>query len=178
MAKARAAAKKTSASKAKSVSKVSRTRTGRRVDLAIAVRAAPERVWLALTSPAGLASWYVREAKLEPQTGGGYHFVWGNATTRGDVLAAEENRRIELSWHHDTRVSIRLARRHRGRETVVSLRHAGIPAALGSVELYAQLRQSWTFSLVNLKSVLEQGTDLRDPDPRRTFAKGWANCWD
>jgi len=176
---ARAKTTKTAAKKApKSKKTAARPRGGRRMELRVGVRASPQAVWDAVATGRGLGRWYARSAEIDPVAGGAYRFAWGDAAQKGEVVAIEPGRRVDLSWHHDTTVSIRLARRHGGRETVVTLRHGGIPAAVGSVELYAQLRQSWTFSLVNLASVLGRGVDLRERDRRRTFAKGWVNCWD
>jgi uncharacterized protein YndB with AHSA1/START domain len=151
---------------------------GRRVELRTAVRAAPATVWSALSTGPGLVRWHARDAHLDAEAGGAYRLAWGDATASGEVTAVQAGRRIDLTWHHDTQVSFRLARRHGGRETVVTVRHEGIPAGPAGAELYAQLRQGWTFALVNLKSVVERGVDLRERDRRRTFARGWANCWD
>ena len=178
MARSRAAAKKPPRTKAKKTVTARRKKAGRRVELRVAVRARREVVWDAVATSRGLVSWYARDAEIDPVVGGAYRCAWGDAAQVGLVLEVERGRRIDLGWHHGTRVTIRLARRHGGRETVVTLGHAGISAAVGNVELYAQLRQSWTFSLVNLKSVLERGVDLRERDRRRTFARAWVNCWD
>ncbi len=152
--------------------------SGRVIELRTSVRASPQTAWSAVATAPGLVRWYARDAQIDPQTGGAYRFGWGDATATGEVTAATPGTRLELSWHHGTRVSLRLARRHGGRETVVTVRHEGIATGPAGVELYAQLRQGWTFALVNLKSVVERGIDLREKDRRRTFAKGWANCWD
>jgi uncharacterized protein YndB with AHSA1/START domain len=65
----------------------------------LVLRARPEEVWMALTSPARLAEWFGAKVELEPRRGGSVEARWRDgATRRGVVEIAEHARRLAFRW--------------------------------------------------------------------------------
>lgn len=125
-----------------------------------------------------LAQWFPDQAIIEPQLGGKYHFrfrdtegVWSGVVTefiRGNTLG--------FTWQppgDPTETNIRFKLSPQGAETLVELTHGGFP----SDEALGASIKAWAFYLQNLKSVIEEQTDLRQevrrapsrpaPRPRR-----------
>jgi hypothetical protein len=48
-----------------------------------------------------------------------------------------------------------------GRGTLLRLRHVGYPDSGGWAPIYGATQSGWSYFLMNLKSVLEHGHDLR-----------------
>lgn|GEM_PF-1810726 len=132
--------------------------------------AAPVRkVFWAISDPEGLAQWFLAKARLPPKKGAEYWFEWRGGYAHGSkVLDYVKGRRLALSWPNtfrgvttQTRLVIRL--RKSGRGTLISIRHSGYPRTPGWVEIYGGTQAGWAYYLMNLKSVLETGRDLRSP---------------
>ena len=116
-----------------------------------------------------LVLWFPDQAIMEPHLGGKYHFrmngtegVWSGVVTdfiRGNKLG--------LTWQPPneaaaTNVMIKLF--PQGAGTAVELSHSG----LTSSEALERSVTTWAFYLNNLKSVIEQGVDLRGQKQRKT----------
>ncbi|MGP8078385.1 MAG: SRPBCC family protein [Thermoplasmata archaeon] len=130
------------------------------------VKAPVKAVFRALTEPAGLVTWFLAKAKLEPRRGGSYEFTWqGGYRHRGKVLDYVKNRRLSLTWPTrrlgDTRVTFTL--RRAGAGTRIEIRHTGYQRTDAWLEMYGGTQSGWAYFFVNLKSVLEHGHDLRTP---------------
>ncbi len=128
----------------------------------------PAKVYAALTRPRQLAKWFLAEAKFTPKPKTPFEFTWrGGYTMNGRVRDVATNRRVTLDWidrfedgkTFETRAEFVL--RRRGRGTVLTLTHRGFKSGKKWVALYGSIRAGWTYYLMNLKSVLEHGTDLR-----------------
>jgi uncharacterized protein YndB with AHSA1/START domain len=60
-----------------------------------------ERVWAALTQPAGLGAWFGTSANVDLRPGGVVTFVWdgGQFTNTGVIEVVEPLRRFAFRWH-------------------------------------------------------------------------------
>jgi len=129
--------------------------------------APPEDVYRALTAPSRLTKWFVDEARIKPKAGGSYAFTWkGYPSQRGKVQKAEENKLLVLEWPntvkgklYETKVAFKLAKKGKG--TVLDVKHTGFKERDDWVWLYGAIQAGWAYFLMNLKSVLAEGVDLR-----------------
>src|SRR6266849_1571915 len=126
-------------------------------------RAQPERVFKALTDPKLLVQWFLSKAKLDPKKAtfsfdwiGGYHMT-------DKVKRFETNKAVSFAWSDKlkngktakTTASFEVAKKGNG--TLLKLRHTGFK----DPEHFADCSSRWAYYLTNMKSVLEQGVDLR-----------------
>jgi uncharacterized protein YndB with AHSA1/START domain len=130
------------------------------------IHAPVTRVFRALTEPSELTKWFLGEATLPHRRGEAYQFVWkGGYRLEGRVLEYVANRRLSLTWPSDRLGDTRLTFtvRRSGRGTRLTLRHSGYKTSRPWLEMYGGTQWGWAYYLMNLKSVLEHGHDLRDP---------------
>ncbi len=129
---------------------------------------APARVFAALTQPKLLAGWFAPRAEVELRKGGTYRLEWApGAAMKGKVRSVEAPSKLVIAWHDrpkgpkafDTVARFRLKRKGRG--TLLHLRHEGFRSGKNWVWLFGQVESGWAYYLMNLKSVLEHGVDLR-----------------
>jgi uncharacterized protein YndB with AHSA1/START domain len=96
--------------------------------------ATPADVWSALTDPERLARW-LAAAELDPRVGGTYVLRFAgddeSQTTRGQVLALEPERLLELSWSYpgEPDTVVRFELRPDGDGTTLVLDHRGLPGS-------------------------------------------------
>ncbi len=109
-----------------------------------------------------LTLWFPDQAIVEPQLGGKYHFKWNGTegVWSGVVTEFIRGNTLGFTWQPPnepvvTNVGIKLF--PQGAETTVELRHSGFPSSDALDKAVAV----WTDYLKNLKSVIEQGVDLR-----------------
>ena len=126
-----------------------------------------------LSNAAKLTQWFPDQAIIEPQLGGKYHFRWKDreGVWSGVVTEFIRGNTLAYTWEPpgeavDTNVRFKVS--PQGAETVVELSHSGFTSSVAQEEAI----KAWAFYLQNLKSVIEEGTDLRAqtrrPAPRRT----------
>jgi uncharacterized protein YndB with AHSA1/START domain len=141
----------------------------RTIRLRAFVHAPPAKVFKAVSDPVLLSSWFVDRATIEPRKGGRYAYSWEDGPTHvGTVLDFVRGRRLAISWQWPgiedqltTRLAFSVERKNRG--TVLTLTHTGFPKEERWVDLYGGAIQGWTYFLMNLKSFLDHGYDLRSP---------------
>ncbi len=128
----------------------------------------PARVWAALTEPKRLAGWFVERAEVELRKGGPFRLEWAPGVgMRGKVRSVDAPAKLVIAWHDrpkgskpfDTVARFRLKRKGKG--TLLFLRHEGFRSGKNWVRLFGQVESGWAYYLMNLKSVLEHGVDLR-----------------
>jgi len=124
-------------------------------------------VFRALTEPSELVRWFLKEARLPPTPGAPYEFVWrGGYRHRAKVVAFVPNRKLTLEWPVKrlgaTRVTFTLSPEKRG--TRLRLRQTGFGTSPAWIDNFGGTNQGWGYFLMNLKSVLTNGTDLREPE--------------
>jgi uncharacterized protein YndB with AHSA1/START domain len=109
-----------------------------------------------------LTLWFPDQAILEPQLGGKYHFRWNGTqgVWSGVLTDFIRGNTIGFTWQPpgdpvETQVRFKFA--PQGAETTVTLTHSGFTSS----EAMEKAVKSWVFYLQNLKSVIEEGKDLR-----------------
>jgi uncharacterized protein YndB with AHSA1/START domain len=122
-----------------------------------------------LSEAAKLAQWFPDQAIIEPRLGGKYHFrfqdedgVWSGVVTdfiRGNTLG--------YTWLPpgetvETAVHFKLS--PQGGQTIVELTQSGFLSSAEEEKAIA----AWSFYLENLKSVIEEGSDLRQARRKTT----------
>ncbi len=130
----------------------------------------PNRVFRALTEPSLLRKWFVASARMSPRKGGNYSFNWGGEMSQsGKVLNYVRDKSLSFSWPQVqrgkplgmTRATFRLKPKDDG--TILDVNHTGFRTGTLWSENYAAVCSGWAYFLVNLKSVLQYGRDLRSP---------------
>ena len=129
--------------------------------------ASPAEVFKALTKPKRLTKWFVGGAKIKPKEGSAYEFSWkGYPNQKGKVEKVVPNQLLVLAWPntvkgkvYHTKVSFGLARKGKG--TILEVTHTGFGDGDDWVWLYGAIQAGWGYFLMNLKSVLGEGIDLR-----------------
>lgn len=128
----------------------------------------PARLFAALTEPDELAKWFVEKATITLKKGSGFRLTWpGGYTMRGRVENVDPPKKLALAWIDrfdrgkvlETEVRFTLSKRGKG--TVLELTHRGFKSGKKWVALYGGIESGWAYYLMNLRSVLEHGIDLR-----------------
>lgn len=120
----------------------------------------PARVFRALTEAEELCRWWPREAASEPRLGGRLVLTWFSGDrleTRFESFVPE--REVGFPFASE-RLAFSLSPERNG--TRLHIAHG-----CGSGESI-HVAQAWGFLKANLKSTLEAGVDLREPDGRAT----------
>lgn len=130
------------------------------------IRAAPETVFDAITNSEHLVQWLADRVELSPAKGGRYSMGWTDGPTHtGTVLAFVPGKSITFSWEWPgvklKGTKFKLSVQAKGAGTLLRVEHTGFPRREEWVDLYGGAEWGWTYFAVNLKSVLENGHDLR-----------------
>jgi uncharacterized protein YndB with AHSA1/START domain len=139
----------------------------RTIHLRAYVHASPKRAFRAISRPDRLTQWLLDDAVLSPRKGGRYAFTWeGGPTHSGRVLQFVQGKQLTLTWQWPGKeelltTKLKLAVEPKKGGAVVKLTHSGFPRDPRWVDLYGGAIQGWTYFLMNLKSVLDHGHDLR-----------------
>jgi uncharacterized protein YndB with AHSA1/START domain len=147
----------------------------------IAVKADMQAVYDAWTSSAAIERWFLSRAvfrndagvELAPTeaVGPGCTYAWNwygyDVTEQGRILGANGKDLFRFTFAGECSVDVRFATEHE--HTVVTLTQSEIPeddASKRSIRLGCHT--GWSFFLLNLKSMLEGGLDLRNKNPAFT----------
>lgn len=143
----------------------------------IAIHAAVDAVYKAWTTREGLESWFLRQAlftdaqgkehhRLESiQAGDHYHWLWfgydDNAKEEKEVLTVNGRDRLQFTFSGDCIVTVTV--KQEAGETICELTQQ-MPMEDEDRQrgFYLDCGSGWSFYLVNLKSILEGGIDLRN----------------
>jgi len=142
----------------------------RTLRLPIFVHASPKEVFRAISESSVLTRWFMDRATIECRRDGAYSFTWdGGPTHTGRVLEFVRGKRITLTWqwpgHENLGVTrLKLSVEPRGGGTILRFTHSGFRKRGAWPALYEGAIRGWTYYMMNLKSVLESGHDLRSPD--------------
>jgi uncharacterized protein YndB with AHSA1/START domain len=132
------------------------------------IAASPAKVFRALTQPVEITKWMLESATISLRPDTEYWFTWpGGYHHEGRVLSVKHGRSIALSWPQgtprkplgDTKVQFTV--RARGKGSLLRMVHSGFGTGPAWVQTYALTSSGWAYYLMNLKSVLECGRDLR-----------------
>lgn len=131
------------------------------------VRAPPKKVFRALTDPKRITRWFADHAEVSPRKGGRYTFGWQDGPTHeGKLIEFVRGKTVTFAWEwpgvEDTGTTrFKLEVEPKGKGTLVKVTHSKIPRGARWFDLYAGAVWGWTYFMMNLKSVLETGHDLR-----------------
>lgn len=131
------------------------------------VRASPKKVFKAITNPERITRWLADRAELSPRKGGRYTLGWKDGPTHtGKLLEFSRGKSITFAWSWEGFEAVgptkfRLSITPQGKGTIVTVTHSGIPRDDRWLDLYVGAVWGWTYFLMNLKSVVEHGNDLR-----------------
>ena len=145
--------------------------------LRVNVKASVEDVYKAWGTTAGLNSWFIGKMVFTDERGvvrpdnalvqAGDEYACSFVTApdkviiKGKVLKANEKDVFSFSFSKNCPVTISIYSEHG--ETIVELIESNVPNEEGVVvRQYVSDSKGWIFYLVNLKSVLEGGLDLRN----------------
>jgi uncharacterized protein YndB with AHSA1/START domain len=144
--------------------------------LRINTTASVEKAFAAVATPGGLESWFLREANVQSggkprqkgdkiQKGDEYHFQWhGHPDTlrhSGRFLSTDGKSVISFTFSQDLPVTISIYRECE--ETIVELAETFDPTVEEVARNhYLGNMKGWIFYLINLKSILEGGLDMRN----------------
>ncbi len=133
-------------------------------------QAKQETVFRALTDPQELTKWFLQDAQVQLKKGGTMKFVWSPKDKHENtILELVPNRKLRITWptmgwggtpKTNTYVTFNLT--PRGKYTLLQIEHTGFGMGEEWVMYYAGTYSGWTYYLLNLKSWLEHGIDLRD----------------
>ena len=135
----------------------------RSATMRIAIASDPATIFDYLVDAQKLESWFPEQAVSEAQLGGRYHFRWNdtNRVWSGRYTNFIRGNTLAYTWQapgdeYETTVVVRLIPQAGG--TLVEMSHNGFTsnAALDKAI------KAWLFYLDNLRSVIEQGVDLRE----------------
>jgi uncharacterized protein YndB with AHSA1/START domain len=110
------------------------------------------------------------EGTISLRKGGRYAFTWkGGPTHTGKVLEFVRGKQITLTWQWPGQedqllTKLKLSVHPIAKGTILKLTHTGIPKSERWLDLYAASIQGWTYFLMNFKSVVDHGRDLRSPN--------------
>ncbi len=130
--------------------------------------APPEKVFGALTEPDKLIGWFLVKAKVDLRRGGKIEFVWeGGHKMASKVKRVVPNKEVSFVWLDDltkgkkakTLAEFKVVRKGKG--SLLKLAHSGFGESKAWIELYGAIQSGWAYYLMNLKSVLQNGVDLR-----------------
>ncbi|MFN8278724.1 MAG: hypothetical protein U0V49_00420 [Saprospiraceae bacterium] len=141
------------------------------------VHAPDSQIHKLLSTPSGLETWFLRSAILKDPNGNvrlGHEaiqamdrYVWqwhgypDSVSEQGEFLTPEKDEIIRFKFGSAGIVHIRILHEHA--ETIIELQQTDIPIhEEAKVNWHLGCKTGWTFYLLNLKSVLEGGRDLRN----------------
>ena len=134
----------------------------------VTIKSSPEIVFKALTEADELMRWFPTLVESDPRPGGKFHFSWEfanaseNGSQQGEYVDVLPNRKLSYTWTAEsipTLVTFNLT--EADGETTVALDHASMQAEADNEKLHNMHANQWGFFLMNLKSYLETGIDLR-----------------
>ena len=142
--------------------------------LKVPVRAPQETVWDLLTTAAGLSRWLPLACSGELGAGGQFEMTWGGEPNAPDisthrVTLCEPRRRFGFTWPA-VQLNFELARQENVTVVKLTCTYNGREA-----DPDQQLEElvGWTMHLLTLKSVAEDGLDLRTPERAFAWEKGF-----
>jgi uncharacterized protein YndB with AHSA1/START domain len=126
-------------------------------------------VYHAFTNQAAVTQWLCNNALITAREGGSLFFNWNQPRyyAMGEFTRLEINNVIEFTWlgkgePAQTKVQITLSKDNEA--TSLDLAHLDLGTGEEWADTRKQIERGWTFSLKNLKQVLEVGLDKRAYD--------------
>jgi uncharacterized protein YndB with AHSA1/START domain len=151
--------------------------------LRVPLHADAQKIYDAWAKPAHIEKWFLRNAaftkpdhssrdkKDHVQKNDSYQWMWfgypDEICEKGKILDANGKDFFQFSFAGNCTVTIRI-KKEEG-ETIAELTQDNIPVDEKSkINYHIGCMKGWTFYLANLKSVLEEGKDLRNRNEKLT----------
>ena len=134
----------------------------------VVVKSSREIVFKALTQADELVRWFPTRAESDPRAGGKIKLFWEftdasqNGSQDGEYVEVVPNEKLSYTWMADsipTLVTFTLSESNG--ETTVDLEHSTSHEGADEKKLHDDHANQWGFFMMNLKSYLEAGADLR-----------------
>ena len=128
----------------------------------------PDKVYEYLTKSKLLTGWFSERAIVTPKKGGSFQLFWGEFAMRGKVKEAVAPKKLVIAWidrFENAKVfetEARFTLRKKGKGTLLKITHSGFKSGKKWTVLYGAISSGWAYYLLNLRSVVEHGTDLRN----------------
>lgn len=134
------------------------------IKLKITVNAPANEVYRAFTNSTALREWFCNAAQADAKKGGRLYASWNDGYYASGEYTALSPTQVAWKWQgrgepSETRVRINIAEKNDA--SVVTLAHSGIGTSRVWARASKTFERDWGSALVNLKSVLETGQDLR-----------------
>jgi uncharacterized protein YndB with AHSA1/START domain len=129
--------------------------------LSVAIAAPVKKVYQMWTEPELLRKWFLSDAKMSIKKGGNYEWTWLAGTKeKGKLLDFKKPAKLSFTFANSV-CDLTIKRDRRG--SLVTLRQHDIPKTEKSKSgVFLNCNSGWTFYLINLKTYLEFGIDLRE----------------
>jgi uncharacterized protein YndB with AHSA1/START domain len=133
---------------------------GRSIEKELFIKAAPERVFQALTKKEDLERWFLKKAEVDLRLGGTIRFEWGPGVSNiGKILVLEPPHRLSYSWEAQTpsvtTVTFELTQENDG--TRLHVINTGFGEGEDWDGYYDLRNNGWDIHLANLTSWIETG---------------------
>ncbi|HEX6270422.1 MAG TPA: SRPBCC domain-containing protein [Anaerolineales bacterium] len=138
------------------------------VEQSVTIKSPRHVVFNALTDADQLMRWFPTRVESDPRPGGKFKFVWEfanpkeNGSQEGNYVEIVPNEKLSYTWtagSDPTLVTFVLSEVNG--ETMVELNHSTAEDGADEKKLHADHANQWGFFLMNLKSYLEAGVDMR-----------------
>lgn len=125
----------------------------------IQIKASVAKVFTALSTGKGIASWFSDKATTQPRKGGSIELTWdgGGAGLQSTFLTFVKNREVSYTFYGTDVVTFKVLKKDK--LTIVALEHRCSPDS--NAEKCLGITQNWAHLLWMLKWRLELGTDPR-----------------
>lgn len=136
--------------------------SGRSIEKELFIKAAPERVFQALTEKEYLERWFLTKAEVDLRPGGAIRFDWGPGVFQsGQILVLEPPHRLSYSWEAQspdpTTVTFELKAENDG--TLLHVIQTGVGEGEDWDSYYNKVNKGWNIHLNNLVVWLETGKE-------------------
>ena len=124
----------------------------------VVIKAAPEKVYRAITTQEGIASWWCTQTAAKPELGFTNVFIFGESRNEMKVTGLSPNKSTEWECVHSieewigTRISFDLE--DRKEKTLLRFTHGGWRDV---TDMFAECNYNWALFMKSLKSFCETG---------------------
>jgi uncharacterized protein YndB with AHSA1/START domain len=124
------------------------------------IKASPKEVFDYISNPIKLKKWFVSDASIPKKSGEDYYFEWSSGKRcEGKVICFIANKKLEVEWSERTKVRFSLTSKDQG--TLLQIDHSGFGNDKYWADNFIGHCSGWAYFVMNLKSVIEFGHDLR-----------------
>lgn len=155
----------------------------RRHELEIECHATAERMWQALSTAEGIASWFAPIVRVEPGVGGSVFLKWGEGVEGSQRIEAwEPERRLRIAGDRGEGAPpsvVDYFLEAKGGATILRLVHSGFGTEASFDDEFESTGSAWPAFLEMLKHSVERGSGwCRNASVFRILDCSREECWD